>query len=623
MPSFSYPLTALPGEDAWHPGLEAIPPASMFRLCTLFLPENADRTYDEALALRDLCGLSVEELAVLNAQRLVLHELLIRVMADWSVQDGPRVADLGISFRTMIERLLEKYILPHVPEFNEKLDLIRTEISAALEEEWLKLYPEKAPEASRPAQGWLSRWYSRLIGEEEGVSKARAAHQAMTDEVSDRDLLVLAQLEREANHQTTPVVNAARQALRRTLFGIHHRQGRLWGDKAVVLSIAREVAVRDYAPRILGLAMNAYLEEGAQQEGYKRLPIQARPMVMNIKGASASGKSTMRPLQRALADRLGVRWDDFALISPDIWRKHLLDYPSMGKNHKYAGFCTGFEVQIIDMKLDRYMAEKAEHGKLPHLLIDRFRFDSFAPDSTEAGTNLLTRFGQDVYMFFMVTPPEAIVARAWKRGLDVGRFKAVEDVLGHNVEAYTGIPLLLFRWATRQDKVVHFEFLDNTQPLGEPPQTLAFGMNQVLVILDIMGFFNIEKYRKINVHATCPEELYPDPDRVTWGRCAGFLKQCAKEIPRIYFVDQATGITWAMREAGSFRILDRTMAKAKCLEPAYALGLKEMFGEEVIRQAEAGALEAGPAIRTLLDTSSIQSLGQWGWAEGKHAPGMS
>ena len=89
---------------------------------------------------------------------------------------------------------------------------------------------------------------------------------------------------------------------------------------------------------------------------------------------------------------MGVNWEDIALISPDIWRKQLLDYGSLGAAYKYAGSFTGEEVQIVDAKLDRHMARKAARGDMPHLLIDRFRFDSFAPDSDAAGSNLLTRF---------------------------------------------------------------------------------------------------------------------------------------------------------------------------------------------------------------------------------------
>ena len=84
---------------------------------------------------------------------------------------------------------------------------------------------------------------------------------------------------------------------------------------------------------------------------------------MNTKGASAAGKSTMRPEQKMLADRIGVAWSDFALISPDIWRKQLLDYASLGAAYKYGGACTSEELSIIDQKLDRYMARKARTAR--------------------------------------------------------------------------------------------------------------------------------------------------------------------------------------------------------------------------------------------------------------------
>jgi hypothetical protein len=123
---------------------------------------------------------------------------------------------------------------------------------------------------------------------------------------------------------------------------------------------------------------------------------------------------------------------------------------------------------------------------LPHLLIDRFRFDSFAQDPDEEdGSRLLTRFGADVFMFFMITPPEATVERAWKRGEQFGRYKAVDDLLAHNVEAYTGIPGLFFTWALRADKRLFFEFLDNSVAEGQRPRTIAFGSNGQMNILDL------------------------------------------------------------------------------------------------------------------------------------------
>ena len=275
------------------------------------------------------------------------------------------------------------------------------------------------------------------------------------------------------------------------------------------------------------------------------------PVIMNTKGASAAGKSTMRPEQKALAERIGVAWNDFALISPDIWRKQLLDYASLGAAYKYGGACTSEELQIIDQKLDRYMARKAERQETTHLLIDRFRFDSFAPESAEAGSNLLTRFGHTVYLFFMITPPEAIVERAWQRGLEVGRYKAVDDLLAHNIEAYAGMPQIFFTWALRADKHVHCEFLDNTVPLGERPRTIAFGWNGELNVLDVRAMLNMQGFRKVNVNATGPRDLYLDPDALKPANTTDFLVECARRLPKLNFADQTTGRVYLRLVAGA------------------------------------------------------------------------
>ena len=629
--SFSYPLTPRPGEDAWHPGIDSRLPLHLLRRCTIFLPDNAERSCDEVLALRDLCGLTFEELAVLKPERLVLHEVLVQLTADWSVADGPKVADLGISFRHMVDVLLAGYVAQVMPDLHRTIDDLRSRLDAILQAEWDVLHGGITA-ANEAAQGSSSRagWWSRLFGKQRGEAGAEArsgraaagkgGRSRMTlDEVPDDDLALLAQLEARARLDPGSEMALARAALRKVLFGVHHRHGRLWGGRDVLISIARELALRELAPLQLGPPVARALAAGAEAEGYRRLSIQPRPMVMNTKGASASGKSTMRPLQQGLAARLGVPWGDFALISPDIWRKRLLDYASMERDHKYAGACTGHEVQIVDEKLDRYMARKAERGEMSHLLIDRFRFDSFAPDATEAGTNLLTRFGQDVYMFFMITPPAAIVERAWKRGLDVGRFKAIEDSLGHNVEAYTGIPPLFLRWAQRRDKLVHFEFLDNTVALGELPRTVAFGVNLRLVILDPRGFFDIEKFRRVNVHAGNPAELFPDPESVALGQCTGLLRECGQRFSEIILADQATGAVWLHFRAGQLRTPSLALLRSKLEQEFNRVAAEILFTssaiETVVEQAsQQTPAQAGSHVRELLSDISIHTLGSWNGA---------
>ncbi len=131
--------------------------------------------------------------------------------------------------------------------------------------------------------------------------------------------------------------------------------------------------------------------------------------------------------------------------------------------------------------------------------------------------------------------------RAWNRGLDVGRYKAVDDTLAHSVEAYSGMPELFFTWARRADKHVHVEFLDNSVAQGERPRTVAFGVNDELHILDVGCLLDIERYRKVNVDAAAPELLFGDGTLLAPERNAAFLRECVERLRVVDFADQATG----------------------------------------------------------------------------------
>jgi hypothetical protein len=194
---------------------------------------------------------------------------------------------------------------------------------------------------------------------------------------------------------------------------------------------------------------------------------------------------------------------------------------------------------------------------MSHLLIDRFRFDSFAADSDEAGSNLLTRFGRSVYLFFMITPPELLVERAWKRGLEFGRYKAVDDTLAHSVEAYTGMPKVFFTWVQRRDKHIHFEFLDNSVRLGELPRTVAFGSNETLYVLDVARLVDIERFGRVNVAAQTPHTLYTEPRLLAPEFNLGFLRKCVAEFREVTFAHQDTGRIYLRVVSGVPTLVDR------------------------------------------------------------------
>jgi hypothetical protein len=515
----------------------------------------------QADELHDFTGLDAADLVTWRPQRLALHELLIRVSADLSVPDGQRIEELGINFRRITADLFEQCIAPRAAEIDALYEARRGELLRHISTELGKV--DADPE------GAVARWEAR-------------AHAA------------------DGSFGTS-----AARALARVVSALLVRHGCVWGPRPLIATVAANLACNEFAAEEIGRLIDPWVTEAARASGYRRLPSQARPVVMNTKGASASGKSTIRPLQKGLAGDLGMSWSDFALISPDIWRKQLLDYSTLGAAFRYGGAFTGDELRMVDQKLDRYMARKAARGHMSHLLIDRFRFDSFAPDSDVAGSNLLTRFGQVVYLFFMITPPASLVERAWQRGLQVGRYKAVDDTLAHGVEAYAGMPQLFFTWVRSADKRVHFEFLDNTVQLGERPRTVAFGWNDVLNVLDVRSLLDVQRYRRVDIGARSPASLFRDPEALAPGNNTGFLRECVARFREVNFADQASGRVYLRIVSGCPSVLDREMWSTVASDADVRAGLAAVAP---------GGLEADPMStpQNLVAAEHVHTIGEWG-----------
>jgi hypothetical protein len=580
----------------WNPGVESEIPPGWLALSTLFRAENASRDFRTVQELHDLTGLALEELAVFRPERLVVHELLIRVTADLSVPDGPRVEDLGINFRRMVETILTRHLTPHLPAIIAEYERVKQAASQKIDAALEALFPAKTPAPTSSGVAVLLQAFRR-------------ARETASEDEWTRGHRVLQAWAHAAQASESALERAACAALGRVVSALRAKHGRIWADRALIARLALGIACNEQGSEAIGALVEPHIRRAAEAEGYALLPSQSRPVVMNTKGASASGKSTLRPLQRALAGALGIAWSDFALISPDIWRKYLLDYSALGDACKYAGAFTGRELAIVDHKLDRYMARKAERGGMSHLLIDRFRFDSFAPDSDEAGSNLLTRFGNRVYMFFMVTAPDETVERSWKRGLEVGRYKAVDDLLAHNVEAYNGMPQLFFTWALRENKDVHYEFLDNSVALGETPRSIAFGWNGELNVLDVKCMLDIDRYRKIDVNAKRPADVYPDHQAMAPENNTAFLAQCVRLLPVVNFADRDTGRIYARTESGALAWCDPECAEAALMKDAETRAGLAAVAPELLERLRTRDARAAPR---LIAADRYRTLGRWG-----------
>jgi hypothetical protein len=590
--------------DAWNPGLKTQAPKEWRSLATIFRPENVSRGLAAAEELRSLTGLSMSELVVFRPQRLALHELLIRVSADFVVPDGSRIGDLGINFRKIAGRVLTGYVDPKMDAIAREFDEVRRRVTDGVDEALSGVVRGAAPAAfSKPrAARWL-KWPGAR-----GTAPPAPAQECAWK------IGHIAECERRAAASGDPTLKLSYRTLARVLAGLFNAHGDAWGTRDLIVPLTRDIACNTLASDAIGRLIDPILRQAAEREGYGLLPRQDRPIVINTKGASASGKSTLRPLQKRLAGEIGASWSDFALISPDIWRKQLLDYASLGDAYKYAGAFTGEELRIVDRKLDRYMAQKFAEGRMSHLLIDRFRFDSFAPDSDEEGSNLLTRFGQTVYLFFVITPPEQLVERAWKRGLEFGRYKAVDDTLAHSVDAYTGIPSVFFTWVRRGDKQFHFEFLDNTVPLGERPRTVAFGNNDTANVLDVGRMLDIDRFGRVFVDATSPDMLYPDRGLLAAERNLGFLRRCIEGFRCVNFAAQTSGRVYLRIEGGVPVWIDPVALQAAFGDPDTRIGVRALAGDAL----ESTIARADQPQYLMRAGNGIVTLGVWG--EEQQAP---
>ena len=527
---------------AWAPGITSSIPPHLKPLITVFQPDNSVISYAEAKEAAQLCGLPETDLAILHVDRLIIHELLLRVTSDLYVPDGPNYADLGISLRSMVDTIYQRHMIPKMDEYKHTFAKVKAYIQKHLQ--------DILAESMTSQVTTDRRLFGLLPGETKQIKPDDEARVAIWKDAA-------------TTAADNTCIASCYKALIRLGSAMMGRQGRLIADQNMIAELASRLVFHDYGSVQVRKMISADFREAVIAEGYRFLPPQQKPVVMNTKGASAAGKSTLRPKQRQLASKINTSWEDYAVISPDYWRKYLIDYDSLGDDYKYAAMLTGYELTMIDRKLDQYMAEKAAAGTMPHLLIDRFRFDSF--DTNAEGdyqSSLLTRFGDVVYLFFVITAPHQTVERAWMRGLSTQRYKAVDDLLYHNIEAFTGIPDLFFSWSQVPNKMIHFEFLDNDQPLGEPPRTIAFGTNKSMIILDPVALCNIDRYRHVNVDAKTPEDVLMPLATPPYQ----FIQSCVASLDQVTFADFHTADVYGLIEQGQWRYFNlRLCPKNKAL----------------------------------------------------------
>ncbi|WP_157058488.1 hypothetical protein [Azoarcus sp. CIB] len=532
-------------QSAWSPGVLSRTPTAFRLLETIHRPENVFPSAELVEDFARMTGMPMEELVMFRPARLALHEVIVRVTADIVVSEGESEEVFGQNFRRIADRILSHHVLPRMGEVERMhLDLrerVTHRVRAILA---ARLGPVAAPSAVRT-------FPSRLL--------ARCRSIRSPDKIpGEREHSVVSGFKSDGLAASDPCERAIFKGLYRVLGAILAARGILGSDLQMLAELVTRYVCNHFGSRMIGEAIKEWIDVAVEQEGYQRVCNRAQPVLISLKGASAAGKSSIRPMIKRLMTDCGIEPDGYATISPDVWRRLLLDFESLGDAYKYAGYLTSREVMVIDGKLDRYIRDKANRAQaIPHLLVDRFRFDSFSSDEvSRILRDTYTRYVSTIHMYFLVTPPEETVERGWLRALERGRYKAVEDFLAHCVEAYRGMPKILFRWLGCSDVDYRYYFMDNRVPKGTFPKLIAAGNRDRMEIYDLEGMVNIERYQKINIHAHSRTEVHPPDAYADIQENVSFLHQCIRRVPSVVLVNSPDGRPYLEFSDKRFKVLD-------------------------------------------------------------------
>ena len=363
-----------PVQGPWNPGIQSQVPKGLRHLSTIFRPENVYTSMAAVAELQGLTGFSASELVAFRPQRLALHELLIRVTADFAVPDGSRIGDLGINFREIAGLLFDRYLLPEMEAITAVYERTRRELQNAMDAALAAASPGRA-QAAAPGKRWpASRLFAR-------AARRRGAPPVPSDRAWGPGHI--AECERLAASSEDSRQRIVYRTLARVMSALFATQGHGWGTRELIVSVATDMACNDCGSDAIGRAIEPLLARAARTEGYDLLPRQERPVVINTKGpvgfgqehAAAAAKETGGRHRRANGAilRSSARTSGASNCSTTV---------TLGAAYKYAGAFTAEELQIVDQKLDRYMARKHRRGDMTHLLSTGFASTASRPNRT-------------------------------------------------------------------------------------------------------------------------------------------------------------------------------------------------------------------------------------------------
>src|SRR5215471_6794678 len=258
--------------SAWNPGLESQLPREYLPLATIFRAENVTTSVAKAYELSDFCGLPAEELVAFRVDRLIIHELLVHVTTGIAVPDGLDDEDLGKNFRGIAAAILNRFIAPHRDELAGIFEELKNKVSAIVERELSQALSQTKTATKQPAD------------QRRAFSFAKSQKPSQPPEsVAERDLRIASEWLKKAHTSDDRLEAACSAALHKVATAVIGRHGRLLGDEALLKGLAVTLLCNDFGGEVIGETIQPFVQDAAASEGFRFLPRQDKPVVMNVK----------------------------------------------------------------------------------------------------------------------------------------------------------------------------------------------------------------------------------------------------------------------------------------------------------------------------------------------------
>ena len=209
-----------------EPGYRLGSTRELLALSTVFRAENIFNNLKQAIELRDTTGLALGELAIFRPERLALHEVLVRVTADFEVPDpeSANVRSLGVNLRQMVQTVLLRGIEPSKSDLVQEYERLKHAFASCIEEELFASFDSirmrTASEHTSNAPRGLWRWFRKTANYQDPPIRERDW---------DRDERVLQEWSARARASEAPLQAVALRSLVKVASG---RPGETWQNFA-------------------------------------------------------------------------------------------------------------------------------------------------------------------------------------------------------------------------------------------------------------------------------------------------------------------------------------------------------------------------------------------------------